>query len=194
MNVGQTQMNAPFNSAVNYANLIGSMQVPTTTTSQVQTSPLTQAATIANLLQGSGAAGGLGSLLFGSAEVGTPGTAGYKAAGKGLFGSGGLNNLVGGAGTSLWKYINGVGDRAGTYPLEGGGKAVVGSDGNLTITAADGSQQIFDKDQNLISSNSGGSYTDPGTVDNRDVGGTDTTNPDSIVAPQYNEDGSIIEP
>jgi hypothetical protein len=107
MNVGTEQMNAPFRNVSNYANLLGSMQVPTTTTSQVQYSPLSQAGAIANLLQGSGAAGGLGSLLFGKAASGnTPAT-------KGLFGTGGLSNVIGGAGTDIWKYINSAGSGAG---------------------------------------------------------------------------------
>lgn len=192
MNVGQAQMNAPFTNATNYANLIGSMQVPTTTTSQVQTSPLTQAATLANTLQGTGVAGGLGSLFFGTPASGTQGQSGYKAAQSGLFGTSGLAGLS----QQFKNWVSGVGGPSGqvpgTYPTSDGGSAVVGTDGTVTITAADGSQQIFDKNQQLISSNSGGSYVDPGTVDNRDVGGTDTTNPDTITAPQYDENGDII--
>jgi hypothetical protein len=42
MNVGQTEMNAPFSNAANYANLVSSMAVPTTTRSQVDYSPLSQ--------------------------------------------------------------------------------------------------------------------------------------------------------
>ena len=145
MNVGQAQMNAPFTNATNYANLIGSMQVPTTTTSQVQTSPLTQAATLANTLQGTGVTGGLGSLLFGTAAVGQPGTSGYKPP----TGLGGIGNLLQGAGSSLWKNITGIGGSSGqvpgTYPLEGGGNAVIASDGTMTITGADGTVQTFDK-------------------------------------------------
>jgi hypothetical protein len=152
MNVGTEQMNAPFRNVSNYANLLGSMQVPTTTTSQVQYSPLSQAGAIANLLQGSGAAGGLGSLLFGSGATGSPGTAGYKAASKGLFGSGGLGNVLGGAGTDIWKYVTGAGGNTGqvpgNYPLEGGGSAVVGSDGTVTITDGAGNVQTFDKGGN----------------------------------------------
>jgi hypothetical protein len=99
MNVGQAQMNAPFTNISNYANLLGSLQAPTTTTSQVQYSPLTQAATLANTLQGTGGAGGLGSLLFGTPAtqaVGTPGQPGYipgKAA-TGLGGFGGVFDKI----------------------------------------------------------------------------------------------------
>jgi hypothetical protein len=180
MNVGTEQMNAPYRNVSNYANLLGSMQVPTTTQSQVQYSPLSQIGAVTNAIQGSGVAGGLGNLLFGTAASGTPGSAGYKAAGKGLLGTGGLGNVIGGAGTDIWKYVSGVGGATGqvpgTYPLDNGGSAVVGSDGTVTITSLDGSTQVFDKNQQLISStnNSGGSYVDPGTSDNRDVGGGNT--------------------
>ena len=87
MNVGQTQMNAPFNNLANYSNLISSMPVPTTTQSQVQYSPLSQIAAIGNaatggtaavnnLLRNVGVPGGLSSLFrninFGSGTTGTP--------------------------------------------------------------------------------------------------------------------------
>jgi hypothetical protein len=52
MNVGQTQMNAPFNNLANYSNLISSMPVPTTTKSQVQYSPLGQIQAVGNAAQG----------------------------------------------------------------------------------------------------------------------------------------------
>jgi hypothetical protein len=52
MNVGQTQMNAPFNNVANYANLISSMPVATTTKSQIQFSPLSQIQTFGNLGKG----------------------------------------------------------------------------------------------------------------------------------------------
>jgi hypothetical protein len=52
MNVGQTQMNAPFNNLANYSNLISSMPVPTTTQSQVQYSPLGQIQAVGNVAQG----------------------------------------------------------------------------------------------------------------------------------------------
>lgn len=107
MNVGQAQMNAPFTNATNYANLLGSLQAPTTTTSQVQTSPLTQAATLANTLQGSGVAGGLGSLFFGSPASGTQGTSGYKPATSGLASSGGASAALSGLGSWLQNQLSG---------------------------------------------------------------------------------------
>lgn len=150
MNVGQAQMNAPFTNVSNYANLLGSMQAPTTTTSQVQLSPLSQAATLANTLQGTGAASGLGSLLFGKPASGT------TAATKGLLGSGGLSNVVGGAGTDLWKYIQGVGgatgNTAGTYPLEGGGSLTINPDGSQYIKDASGIGTYYDASGNPMTS------------------------------------------
>jgi hypothetical protein len=148
MNVGQTQMNAPFNNLANYSNLISSMPVPTTTQSQVQYSPLSQIGAVSNALSGSGMPGGLSNLLFGTAESGTKGAAGYKAAGKGLFGTGGLSNVVGGAGTDLWKYVKGIGSTPGTYPLEGGGSLIMNPDGSQTIVDAAGTRQYYDASGN----------------------------------------------
>jgi hypothetical protein len=81
MNVGLAQQNAPFQTVGNLASLLGTVQAPTTVSSQKQASPLTQAAQIANTLQGTGTAGGLGSLLFGKAATAT------SPATSGLFGS-----------------------------------------------------------------------------------------------------------
>lgn len=82
MNVGQTQMNAPFNNLANYSNLISSMPVPTTTQSQVQYSPLGQIQGIGNI-----AKGGLDSLrsIYGT------------QAGKSILDKLGLGNLFSGA-------------------------------------------------------------------------------------------------
>jgi hypothetical protein len=57
MNVGIEQMNSPYRNVSNYANLVGSMQVPTKTTSQVQYSPLTLLSSL-----GTGGKGALDSL------------------------------------------------------------------------------------------------------------------------------------
>ena len=175
MNVGQAQQNAPFNTVSNYANLLGSLQAPTTTTQQVQLSPLSQAATLANTLQGTGVTGGLGSLLFGSAASGTPGTSGYKAAGSGLFGSGGIGgSALSSLGTGLQNLFknNGYGtsgvDTGGqgqtTVPIDTSG----GNYGDPTSgTGADGGAgagQVLGTDGNIYNdptygTNSGG-YTD----------------------------------
>jgi hypothetical protein len=148
MNVGMQQMNAPFQTLGNQASLLGTLQAPTTVSSQKQMSPLTQAATLANTLQGTGVAGGLSSLLFGSPASGTQGQAGYKAPQTGLFGTTGL----GAASQQLKNWISGVGGSSGqvpgTYPLQDGGSAVVGNDGTVTITDAGGNVQTFDKGGN----------------------------------------------
>lgn len=82
MNVGQVQQNAPFQNIGNLASLLGTIQAPTTVSSQKQMSPLTQAATLANVATGaSGLTSGLGSLLFGKAASGS------NPATSGLFGS-----------------------------------------------------------------------------------------------------------
>jgi hypothetical protein len=88
MNVGMAQQNAPFQNVGNLASLLGTIQAPTTVTAQKQMSPLTQAATIANTLQGTGIAGGLGSLLFGNAASGN------NPATGGLLGTGGAGNIL----------------------------------------------------------------------------------------------------
>jgi len=156
MNVGQAQQNAPFQNVGNYASLLGTLQAPTTVNSQKQMSPLTQAATLANTLQGLGTTGGLGSLLFGTpatAAVGTPGQPGYIPA-KAATGLGGIQNL----GSQLLGSLTGSGSGAtlsgdptvgggttpGTYPLSGGGSMTVNADGSKVITGADGTVSNFD--------------------------------------------------
>lgn len=83
MNVGTAQQNAPYQNIGNLATLLGTIQAPTTVSSQKQMSPLTQAATLANTLQGTGYGGGLATLFTGApakAAVGTPGQPGYQPA------------------------------------------------------------------------------------------------------------------
>jgi hypothetical protein len=52
LNTGTYQMNQPFQSATNYANLINSVNAPTTASQQTQASPLTQLGTISSALGG----------------------------------------------------------------------------------------------------------------------------------------------
>jgi len=105
MNVGQAQQNAPFQNVGNLASLLGTIQAPTTTTAQKQMSPLTQASTLANILQGTGAASGLGSLLFGKAASGNnPATGGFLGSGGITSGNNILSNLFS-SGTSGGTYI-----------------------------------------------------------------------------------------
>ena len=96
MNVGLAQQNAPFQNVGNLASLLGTLQAPTTVSSQKQASPLTQAAQIANTLQGQGVAGGLGTLLFGSPAVAAAGNTPAKAATSGIISglTGGYNNIM----------------------------------------------------------------------------------------------------
>lgn len=77
LTTGAAQMNAPFQGSLNYANLINSIQAPTTATQQTQLSPLQMVSTLAgvptigtNLLNS----------IFGKG-AGTPGTSGYIPAG-----------------------------------------------------------------------------------------------------------------
>jgi hypothetical protein len=171
MNVGQAQQNAPFNTVSNYANLLGSLQAPTTTTQQVQLSPLSQAATLANTLQGTGAMGGLSSLFFGNAASGT------KAASKGIFGTGGLGSVLGGAGTDLWKYMQGIGSNStGTFPLDGGGELTINNDGSQYIKDANGVGTYYDASGNPMTEgiNSGEPAPDIGD-------GSMPTNPDNSI-------------
>jgi hypothetical protein len=127
INVGKEQMNAPFRSVSNYANLLGSMQVPTTTSSKVQYSPLSQFTAL-----GTAGKGALDSL-----------TALYKTpAGKNMLDKIGIGSLFGSSntGSGLTPNLN-----AGTYPLADGGNMVINADGSRVITSKDGTVSNFDK-------------------------------------------------
>lgn len=80
MNVGQAQQNAPFTNIGNLASLLGTIQAPTTVSSQKQLSPLGQMTTLGNA-----AVGGLNSL---TALAKTP-------VGKSLFNAIGLGKAFG---------------------------------------------------------------------------------------------------
>ena len=156
MNVGAAQQNAPFQNVGNLASLLGTIQAPTTVQSQKQMSPLTQAATIANTLQGTGVAGGLGSLLFGSPAVAATGTTAAKAATSGIIPglTGGFNNVMNslfgssGSGATQSGGPLGGGTTPGTYPTADGGTMLVNADGSKVITAADGTVSNFDPQGN----------------------------------------------
>jgi hypothetical protein len=152
MNVGLAQQNAPFQNVGNFASLLGTLQAPTTVNSQKQMSPLTQAATLANVLTGApGVTSGLSSLLFGSPAVGTPGTPGYRPATSGI-----LSGITGTAKSALDSLLNGSGSGIkvgsdglpvpGTYPLSDGGTIVINPDQSQVITSKDGTVSNFDKD------------------------------------------------
>ena len=77
LTTGAAQMNAPFQGATNYANLVNSINAPTTVSQQNQQSPLQMVSTLAGLpAVGTSLLNG----IFGQAS-GTPGTSGYVPAG-----------------------------------------------------------------------------------------------------------------
>ena len=77
LTTGAAQMNAPFQGATNYANLVNSINAPTTVSQQNQQSPLQMVSTLAGLpAVGTSLLNG----IFGQA-AGTPGTSGYIPAG-----------------------------------------------------------------------------------------------------------------
>ncbi len=165
MNVGQAQQNAPFQNVGNYASLLGTLQAPTTVDSQKQMSPLTQAATIANTLQGIGSSGGLGTLLFGTpatAAVGTPGTAGYVPA-KAATGMGGLSAI----GSSLYNKIF-----SGSNPTDV--TSVTGTGGAGTMLDPTTGQIVPDPTYGTGATNTGTQAQD---ISNQ-AGGTGTTQAD----------------
>lgn len=158
MNVGAQQMNAPFQTVGNEASLLGTLQAPTTVSSQKQLAPLGQIAAIGNAVTGGTA--GLNSLL---SSLGVKG---------GLSGIPGLSSLFGSSGSGITLDANGQ-PTAGTYPLADGGSIVINADGSKVITNADGTVSNFDAkgnqtaeplspipDQGLPPS------TDPGNPDN----------------------------
>lgn len=115
MNVGTEQMNAPFRNVSNYANLLGSMQVPTTTKSQVQYSPLSQIAAL-----GAAGQGGLNALrsIYNS------------PAGKSILDKLGFGSLFSGSGGSGGQAI-GTDQATTDYMNANPGVAPRDDDGNL---------------------------------------------------------------
>jgi hypothetical protein len=180
MNVGQAQMNAPFTNVSNYANLLGSMQAPTTTTSQVQMSPLTQAATLANTIQGTGVTGGLGTLLFGKPASGS------TAATSGL-----LGNL----GNSLSKSLGFGTSPAGSNTSGGYGTGQGGSgltpnpDGTFTNSNGD----ILNANGDVITRGNGPDYNAGSDTNNQPIpdytGPAITDNPTNMGSADYTDQG-----
>ena len=77
LTTGAAQMNAPFQGATNYSNLINSVNVPATVSQQNQQSPLQMVSTLAGLPS---VGTNLLNSIFGKG-AGTPGTSGYIPAG-----------------------------------------------------------------------------------------------------------------
>ena len=79
LTTGAAEMNAPFQSATNYANLINSINAPATVSTQNQMSPLSMLGSFT-----SGAGSNILGSLFGTAAKGTPGTSGFVPATQGI--------------------------------------------------------------------------------------------------------------
>ena len=197
LTVGQYQQASPFTNVSNYGKVLGGIQAPTTVSNQTQLSPLNQVAGLVSALGGQNPTGLLGSIFGeGSAAVGKPGEAGYKAAVPGgLFSKNGpLGNVFNfgggssGSGASQSGGALGGGTTPGTYPLADGGSMTVNPDGSKTITDKSGNAQGFDSQGNLISG--GGSYIQPAdpNMDNRDVGSGGNTDSGYIAPIAGSED------
>ena len=140
MNVGQAQMNEPFQNIGNYASLIGTLQAPTTVSSQKQLAPLGQLSTIGNAA--TGALSGLSGLA-------------NSTAGKNILNSLGLGGLFGTSGSSAnagsGLSIDSQGNLStGTYPTADGGTITINGDGSKSIKAPDGTVQNFDPSGNAF--------------------------------------------
>ena len=107
MNVGTAQQNAPFQTVGNLASLLGTLQAPTTVTSQKQLSPLGQITTLGNTLQG-----GLTAL-------------GNTSAGASLLNSLGLSGLVPGSNKTTTPIPTGGGTSTGGADTAGQGQTTV---------------------------------------------------------------------
>jgi hypothetical protein len=185
LTVGQYQQASPFTNVSNYGKVLGGIQAPTTVSNQTQLSPLNQVAGLVSALGGQNPTGLLGSIFGeGSAAVGKPGEAGYKAAVPGgLFSKNGpLGNVFnfgggssGGANSGITVDSSGNAN-PGTYPTADGGQITINPDGSKYITPAGGGPgQYYLPDGSLPN---GGS----GDTNIPDIGGgsTDTSNiPDS---------------
>ena len=156
MNVGASQQNAPFQTPGNLASLLGTLQAPTTVTSQKQLAPLGQLTTVGNALQG-----GLNSL------TNLAGT----TAGKNILNSLGLGNLFGT--NTPTTGIQGAGQT--TVPIDtssgGYGSPVSGTGAG----GGAGAGQVLGTDGNV--------YTDPtyGTGSTNTTATPDYTDPNSGV-------------
>jgi hypothetical protein len=185
LTVGQYQQASPFTNVSNYGKVLGGIQAPTTVSNQTQLSPLNQVAGLVSALGGQNPTGLLGSIFGeGSAAVGKPGEAGYKAAVPGgLFSKNGpLGNVFnfgggssGGANSGITVDSSGNAN-PGTYPTADGGQITINPDGSKYITPPGGGPgQYYLPDGSLPN---GGS----GDTNIPDIGGgsTDTSNiPDS---------------
>jgi hypothetical protein len=134
MNVGKEQQNAPFTNVGNLASLLGTINAPSTVSSQKQLSPLGQIATLGNAVVG----GAKGLAAFGKTPMGESILKQIPSLGGILGGSG--------SGSGLTQAL-----KPGTYPLAGGGSMVINPDGYRMITQADGTVTVTDAQGNALS-------------------------------------------
>ena len=156
LSTGAAQMNAPYQNALNYANIVNSLNVPGTTTQQTQESPLQM---ISSLAGAPAAAGSLLGSLFGSSSTsGTLANALKNIPGLSSLFSGNTN----GSGITVDANGNPV---SGTYTLADGGQLTINPDGSQSIKATDGTVQNFDANGNpyTAATNSGNPPVDIGT-------------------------------
>jgi hypothetical protein len=132
MNVGKEQQNAPFTNVGNLASLLGTINAPSTVSSQKQLSPLGQMTTLGNA-----AMGGLNSL---TALSKTP-------VGQSILKSVGLDKAFGVAPGASNPTANVA---AGTYQLAGGGTMIVESNGYKRIETPGGGIQTFSPNGELL--------------------------------------------
>jgi len=139
LNTGAAQMNAPFTSLGNYANLVNAVNVPGTVSQQNQMGGVSTLGALSKIPSASGN-------LLNSVGLGGLGTNIMKALG--------LNSNIGSGATQSGSALGG-GTTPGTYPLSDGGTMLVNPDGSKTITAADGTPSYFDATGNAVSSDQG---------------------------------------
>jgi len=139
LNTGAAQMNAPFTSLGNYANLVNAINVPGTVSEQNQMGGVSTLGALSKIPSASGN-------LLNSVGLGGLGTNIMKALG--------LNSNIGSGATQSGSALGG-GTTPGTYPLADGGTMLVNPDGSKTITAADGTPSYFDATGNPLSSDQG---------------------------------------
>ena len=194
MNVGAAQQNAPFQNIGNYASLLGTVNAPTTVTSQKQLSGLGQINAIGNLttglLSGLGLTGG--GLLFGTPATATsPATSGPLGYGGKPFasaptsggGSGGnssnTSNSVGGGGitdgSGASGGTSGIGDQGAQNPYNPDGTP----NPNYDVYADPNATQDMIDAQNAANQNSAAPTYDSNG---------------NIIDNQYNPGGSTIDP
>lgn len=156
LTVGQYQQAAPFTNVSNYGKVLGGIQAPTTVSNQTQLSPLNQVAGLVTALGGQNPAGLLGSLFGeGTAAVGKPGDANYKAAT-----SGGLFSSTGPLGALYNKVTSGGSNSSsGSGGLPNTQTPI--SDSNLPAGVPSGSVQNSD---GTITGPDGQLYTSTGAI------------------------------